>query len=395
MGVLYFGIDISLPSVLWMRRMLEGLGDDVAALLCEYPPLDEQVERWNLTRIVDGPMEFLAWRALRRLGVVERPPATRHARHTVRRLAEDPEVSVILMHYMTLAVKYAKVWATVDKPTFVHCHGYDVTWDLRNAEPPHPREHPEDYVDRVRALPKHLQFIANSHATAARLREVGIEDERIHVKYLGVPMPDGAPEPRPSTGELEILYLGRLIDCKGPDLVIQAFERARDRGLDARLTVAGDGPLWADCHALWQASPHRDAIELLGAVDGHRGATLRRRAHLFTAHNRLGPVSRQEEAFGVSIIEAMAEGIPIVSGRSGSLPEIVDDGVHGILVEPGDIDAHANAFLKLADDPDLRTRMGQAGLERARERFTIEGEMRALRQLLGLPPSDGAVQVSS
>ena len=384
MGVLYFGLDISLPSVLWMRRMLEGLGDDVSRVLCEYPPLESQRRRWNLTQIEDSRFEMLLWRALRKLRWVEHPPATRAARRAVARAMDDPAVDVALVHYMTLAVRYAEVWRRQQKPIFVHCHGYDVTWDLRLHEPPHPREHPPDYVDRVRALPSHLQFLANSHATAARLREVGIPEERIHVKYLGVEMPETPPEPRGDGQELNILYLGRLIDCKGPDLVIRAFHQACDQGLEGRLRIAGDGPLRQACEAARADSPHAERIELLGAVDGARGAELRAWASLFVAHNQLGPVSRQEEAFGVSVVEAMAEGLPVVSGRSGSLPEIVDHGVHGLLVEPGDVAAQAQAFLELAQDPERRMAMGRAGWERARERFSIEEEMTTLRGLLGL-----------
>ena len=188
-------------------------------------------------------------------------------------------------------------------------------------------------------------------------------------------------------GPLEILYLGRLIDCKGPDLVIQAFERAVDRGLDGHLHMAGDGPLWEVCKALRDASPHRDRIKLHGAVDAQKGEALRRRAHLFTAHNQLGPDSHQEEAFGVSIVEAMGVGLPVISGRNGSLPELVEDGEQGLLVEPGNVDAHAEAFLRLGADADLRRRMGESGWRRVRERYTFESEMKILRGLLGLTAS--------
>ncbi len=83
----------------------------------------------------------------------------------------------------------------------------------------------------------------------------------------------------------------------------------------------------------------------------------------------------------------MAEALPIVSGASGSLPEIVDDGVEGILVRPGDVEAHAAAFLRLANDPELRARMGRRGWQRALRDFSLEGERDALRSILGL---DGA-----
>lgn len=388
MGLLYFGIDLTLPSVLWMRRMLDGLADHVERLVLEVPPGPEARERFS-TLVLDDGSRSLFRRAGRRLRLYERVPVPRATVDELVEAAAAPEISALLVHYTTLAVKYDRAWPRIPKPIFVHCHGYDVTWDLRLADDPATREHPSDYEDHVRALPEHLRFIANSRATAERLHQVGIEPERVMVKYLGVPVPETPPSPAPSAGPLEILYLGRLIDCKGPDLVIRAFELASRQGLDARLTLAGDGPLRGACEELRAASAVADRIEILGSVSGETGEQLRRRSHIFTAHNQLGPASRQEEAFGVAVVEAMAAGLAIVSGRNGSLPEVVEHGEHGLLVEPGDVEAHADAFLRLAKDPELRVAMGSKGWERARERFTLEGEMMELRRLLGLAPDAG------
>jgi glycosyltransferase involved in cell wall biosynthesis len=87
------------------------------------------------------------------------------------------------------------------------------------------------------------------------------------------------------------------------------------------------------------------------------------------------------------MVEAMAAGLPVVSGESGSLPEIVTDGVEGFLIPPGDVDAHADALLRLARDPDLRARMGMAGWARVRKDFSLDAEIRLLREFFGLEHS--------
>lgn len=385
LGILYLGIDINLPSVLWMRRMLDGLADEVAVLAAEVAPREALQRRFPTVVLEDSWLESKAWGLLFRCRCIDRLPATRRALTSLRRAVERPEVDQVLVHYANLAAKYGAVWRHTDKPVWVHCHGYDVTWDLRQAEPPHGREHDRHYVQRVLALPSSVRFIANSKSTAQRLRDIGIDTQRIDVKYLGVPMSDQPPPPHRPVETVEILYLGRLIDCKGPDLVIQAFDRAVELGLKGRLVMAGDGPLRQRCEELRRASPNREHIELLGSVDGATGEALRQRAQVFTAHNQLGPASRQEEAFGVSLVEAMAAGLPVVSGRNGSLPELIDDGQQGFLVAPGDIEAHARAFVRLAADPDLRTRLGLSGWQRSRQRFSLDGEIEALRRLLHLP----------
>ncbi len=388
MGVLFFGDNITLPSVLWMRRMLAGLGDDVATFATEVDPAAAAAGGFEVIVVRDSAWKRF-WRLLCRLRLIETVPKTGHAIDTLLRAVQSPRVSVVLMHYLTDAVKYDRVWRRTAKPVVVHCHGYDVTWDYRLAHEPHKLAHGKGYVKRVRALPDNVRFIANSEKTRQRLLEVGIAAGRIEIKYLGVPMPEEPPPERAADGELVILYLGRLIDFKGPDLVIEAFDRAVAGGLAGRLLIAGDGPERRRCEELRQRSPNRDRIELLGVVDAATGERLRREADVFTAHNRLGPVSRQEEAFGVSVVEAMSAGLPIVSGVSGSLPEVVEDGRQGILVEPGDIEAHAAAFLRLAADPELRRRMGHSGWRRAREHFSLQRETAVLRRILGLDDAAG------
>jgi glycosyltransferase involved in cell wall biosynthesis len=209
-----------------------------------------------------------------------------------------------------------------------------------------------------------------------------VPPSRIVVKYLGVTTPAAPPLRAEQHEDLEILYLGRLIDCKRPDLVIKAFELACDKGLKGNLTIAGDGPLRDSCESLRVRSRYSERIQMLGAVDEQTAERLREKADVFTLHNMRGPMTRQEEALGVAAIEAMSSALPVVSARSGGISEVVVDGETGILVRPGDVDAHAEGFLKLASDPALRRRLGVAGWRRARTVFSLEKERSYLLRLL-------------
>jgi len=78
------------------------------------------------------------------------------------------------------------------------------------------------------------------------------------------------------------------------------------------------------------------------------------------------------EGTPVSAIEALASGTPVVATRVGGVPDVVTEGVDGFLVEPGDTGAAADRLAALANDPELRTRLGDAGRVNARERYSVE-----------------------
>ncbi|WP_165385703.1 glycosyltransferase family 4 protein [Spiribacter vilamensis] len=301
------------------------------------------------------------------------------------------DVDCVFVHFLVYAVRYREVWSATEKPVFVHCHGWDVSWDLQRARPGitgRTHVHPPGYQKAALTLPDNVKFIANSKTTATSIARIGVKPDRIAMKYLGVPCEDETPEKLVATSDpskpLRILYLGRFIDCKGPDTTIRAFARAREKGLEAILVMAGDGPLKTVCEQLVEILGLESYVYLPGSVTAAEGEQLREQSDIFTAHNQTGGNSRQTEALGVAFLEAMAVGLPVVTGRSGSLPEIVEDGISGILFEPGDIEAHADALTELAHDRELRRRLGLAGYRRIRKDFSLGRERHSLRVLLGL-----------
>lgn len=385
MGVLFVMPTWFAHSELWMQRMLQELEPELVGVAADSPTQDTWMGTIPSIALRDPSLPTVWTRVGRHLSARLRSQGRAYGRKALLSAMQDPRVTVILVHYIEFALEFQDVWDDTKTPLFVHCHGYDVTWDLRYFERPGKRRFPSDYADRVRHLASRAIFIANSQATKQRLLDIDVPPDRIRVKYMGVPTPDSPPYRSPCTHGLRILYLGRLVDFKGPDLVIRAFEYACERGLDAHLTMAGDGPMRGQCERLVRRSAFAGRMEMLGWVDDAEGNDLRRCADIFTAHNCHGPWTRQEEAFGVAVVEAMSAALPVVSGRNGSLPETVADGETGILVDPGDIAAHAQALLRLAVDPTRRRRMGEAGWRRARERFSVDAERDALWRILGLP----------
>ncbi|MEM6393301.1 MAG: glycosyltransferase family 4 protein [Planctomycetota bacterium] len=291
-----------------------------------------------------------------------------------------PHITHALIHYLPLALKLEPLWQQTDAPLLVHAHGYDVTWNRNRPESNQPH-HPPDYEANVRRIAERATLIANSTPTQHALESIGVPADRIALKPLSVPIPTHT---RTHTNDhpLTILYLGRLIDFKGPDLTIQAFQKAKQLGLPhgTNLVLAGDGPLMPRCQQLANDDPD---IELLGAVDATTADRLLQHADIAMWHHQTGPVTNQVEAFGVALLEAMAHQLPITSTPSGNLPHLITHNQTGLFTPTHDVDAQANALVQLAADPALRQRLGNAARQHVATHYTPDHERRAIIQLLG------------
>jgi len=364
--------------------MIEALEPHVAGI-ATLPP---QEEAWRgkipAVRLDEGPLTIgQRWRKWRkRFG--------RADERTVRIKAlasaiKDLQIDAVFAHYVNFALEFQEVWNSTDVPLLVHAHGYDMQIGESLFHRPGEPRFGQDYWDSVTELSKRARFCLGSNNFARNFEKIGVPADRVTVKPYGVPVPD-APMARPRRDkQLTILYLGRLADFKGPDLVIRAFEIARDRGLDAKLIMAGDGDLMPTCRLLRHWSKHKESIELRGAVNWQEVDPLMKAADIFIAHSCVGPITRGAETFGVAFAEAMSLALPVATAAAGSIPELITSGHDGLLVEPGDIEGQVQHLLDLRD-PDLRQQLGQQAWQTARDRFDCSIEKKILSRLLGVEP---------
>jgi glycosyltransferase involved in cell wall biosynthesis len=136
---------------------------------------------------------------------------------------------------------------------------------------------------------------------------------------------------------------------------LRAFVRIRAARPDARLTVAGSGPLRHELERLCAELGVADALRFTGRLDHAEMAGLYRSATLLLNPSRVDNMPN-------SLLEALASGVPIVSTDVGGIPFMVEDGVTAILVPPADPEALARAALRVLGDPELADRLRRAGL---------------------------------
>ena len=193
------------------------------------------------------------------------------------------------------------------------------------------------------------------------VERVGLPAAKVEVIRYGL---DALPAPWGDDGEVRVpegarilLAVGRLAEQKGLDVAVRALARIREREPAAVLVVLGEGPERERLEAL-----AGEGVYLPGRVGDV--ASWYRRAELLVHPARW-------EGFGLALLEAILAGKPVVATDVSSAPEIVAGGETGLLVAPGDPSALAEAVLELLADPARATAMGEAGLARARDEFSV------------------------
>lgn len=198
-------------------------------------------------------------------------------------------------------------------------------------------------------------IICVSRFTANQVRDLlGVDSGRLRV------IPHGTRFPAITGGESReplILHTGAIQHRKNLMRLVEAFEQAAP--LPWRLVLAGsDGYGAAEIHARIAASPARARIETPGYVSDSTLARLYRRASLFAFPSL-------DEGFGIPVLEAMAQGIPVLSSNRSALPEACGDAA--LLVDPLDGEAIVHGLRRLIEDSELRASLVHAGKIRAAE----------------------------
>ena len=189
-------------------------------------------------------------------------------------------------------------------------------------------------------------------------------------------------------GRIRLLFVGRVDPEKDLDTLLDALRRARARGTDVRLDVAGEGTERARLAALADAAGLSPHLTWHGhVVHGPALYDLYRRADALV-------ISSRTEGLPAVLIEAGLFGLPTVTTDVGGIAAFVEDGVSGVIVPPGDAAALARGFTRLAESPELRRAMG----ERARAlvgRRCLEDEVERVVAILTAPPgSSGSSRTS-
>ena len=258
---------------------------------------------------------------------------------------------------------------------YPHAHGYDLSRFFKD----------ELWRKRYRDYKHADGVIVVNNIMKERLLSVGVPEKRIHLVPYGVDVPDG-PRTRPRRKQTELLAVGRMVGKKAPLTLLQSFQKALDSNRELILHMVGDGVLLPDAQRFVSEQELGENVQLHGSKDHAFVKKLMERCDCFVQHSVLDPETGDEEGIPVSIMEAMAHAMPVISTIHAWIPDAVVDELTGFLVPEGDVEGLAARMLQLCDNVDRRIEMGVAGWNRAREKFSSRRELEDLRLVMGLSP---------
>ncbi len=249
-------------------------------------------------------------------------------------------------------------------PYGVWCHGYEtwgpLQWSVRTA------------LRRADAV-----FAPSSFSARLTERAAGLRSGTVRVlphcvpPSLAVTAGDGSKNVPPIV--LTVARLDARNRYKGVDTLLRAWQRVHQRLPLAELVVAGDGSDRRRLEDLTRSLGLVGTVRFAGRVSDRELAELYGSAIGFALPARAPIGSRpMGEGFGIVLVEAAAAALPVIAGNVGPTPEVVVHGETGILVDPEDGTAVADAIVRLLEDPEASRRMGDAGRERVAKYYSYE-----------------------
>ncbi len=253
------------------------------------------------------------------------------------RALDKHDVGLIHAHFGPAGLQMLPVAQRLGIPLLVTFHGYDASALLTN----------EHYCAALKKLFAYASLVAVSQAVAERLCAAGADPVRLKMLYIGIPVDEFHYIERVAIAEkkrrgetIRFLQVARLVEKKGTEYTLKAFRELRCTYRNCMLTIAGEGPLLKKMRALAKELGIDDAVVFAGKVTTAEVVQLMGEADVCLQHS-VTASNGDREGLPTVLMEAMASGLPVISTRHSGIPELIDDGVSGYLVDERDVAGYA------------------------------------------------------
>ena len=292
-----------------------------------------QIQRGNGLRYKNALQNKFSYKALRK--------------HVI----DLPDVAYI--DYATSATLLVDFLSEHKIPFIVHVHGYDITSATND---------PIYLINALEVFRKAQFVIAASHYIRKLLIMLGCPEAKIRVIRYGI----NVKEIKPSSweerrkGSPNVIFLGRLTAKKNPIALLHAFKIVKEKVPQSKLTIIGDGEQKEVVQNRIKNLGLNSSVNLLGVLGREKSFPILNQHWVYAQHSVTAP-SGDQEGFAISLAEAAAHELPVVSTLHNGIPENVLDRETGYLVNEFDYEAMGEKIIELLKNPELAEAMGKAG----------------------------------
>lgn len=281
------------------------------------------------------------------------------------------KIDVILCEYGPGGVEMMPIVLRLNIPLVVHFHGYDAYRDdVLNS-------YGQKYRDLFAIA---ASIIAVSRHMQSQLISLGCPLNKLKYLCYGIDTSIfnfAKHSHHPAT----FVSCGRFVEKKAPELVIKAFAIVLRKTPNSKLVMIGDGELLERCKNLTHELKIASAIEFTGALTQPQIAERFKAATVFIQHSITTP-QNDSEGTPLTIMEAMASGLPVITTKHGGIPDVIQHKETGLLVNEGDVAAMANEMIYLIENPQFAKELGEAAARYISTHHTLNRYTQQLYELI-------------
>lgn len=319
-------------------------------------PWTREFRRFWQKTILGGPL-LISWKEARALAL--------HMRQS--------RAALLHVYFGHIGIHLLPYLRRAQIPVIVSFHGADAGIDVTKRSHLQPLRQLFDVATLI--LPR-------SQAIADNLIELGCPEEKIRIHRTGIPL-DRFPFAQrylPEDGQWRVFQACRLIPKKGVETTLRGFARFLARYPQAKLTVAGEGPLAETLQELAEDLGIASRVSFPGFVSQAKLRDLLYQSHIFLHPSVTGP-DGDREGVPNAMLEAMACGLPVVATWHGGIPEAIQHGETGLLAPEHGDEALAEMMFWLASEPDAYAAMSANAARSVAGNWEIHGQTRLLESL--------------
>jgi len=354
------------PEMLHIHRQISGLKNFSPVVITQKREGDWDAERVEVVR--RSAFRFVGRGAERWLGTPWQ--ITRAESEKMRAILRGTEASLLHIFFGNVAVHMLPMIRLSEVPVVISFHGADVAGQIAS---PGFEDARGEMFRRARLV------MCRSEQLAEKVGALGCCASKLRIMRTVLPPVQGFPRTPPADGGWHIVQASRLVRKKGIATALRAFAGFLKIHPNAIFTIAGEGPLEEELRGVASSLGISGSVEFPGFLPQAALVRLYAGAHIFVHPSET--VGGDVEGIPNSLLEAMASGLPCVATDHGGIPEVIQNGITGMLCKEGDWQGISAALLRLADEPELHAHVSMAGSEFANKEFSAEKQIANVERL--------------